>query len=217
MRFLFASTALTVILATGATAQDTNARIGLGLSTMGATLEGAYRFNDRFALRGVVAGGINTNTLGGGTQTIDGVTYTTNGQLGGFALLADYYTGSTGFRLSGGAFVSNTSFTGSTTASPTNPIEIGNTTLTGGETASATVEFRNRVSPMLTVGWDQNIGRNFTLSAEVGAIAMGGLNVDVTAPAAPAADVARERQNIVDELSQFGVFPYVGLTAAFRF
>jgi hypothetical protein len=203
--------------ATMASAQDSNVRFGLGVSTMGGNLEGAYRFNDNWGIRGVVAGGINTGNLGGNTQTIDGVTYNTNGQLGGFALMADYYTGHGNLRLSGGAFVSNTSFSGSTTASTANPITIGNTTLTGGETASASVEFQRKVSPMLTVGYDYNIGRSFTLSAEVGAIAMGGLNVDLTAPAAPAADVARERQNIRDELSQFGVYPYIAITAGFRF
>lgn len=217
MKNLLLASAAIAALTTAASAQDGKLRFGLGVSTMGGTLEGAYRLNQNWAIRGLVAGGINTNTLGGGTQTIDGVTYTTTGQLGGFALLGDYYTGNSGFRVSGGAFVSNTSFSGSTVASAANPIEIGNTTLTAGETASASIEFRRKVSPMAAIGYDWNIGRNFTLSGEIGAIAMGGLNVNLTAPAAPAADVARETQNIRDELSRFNVYPYVGITASFRF
>lgn len=205
------------LLAGAATAQDSNLRFGLGVSSMGGTLEGQYRLNQNWAVRGVIIGGINTSVLGGGTQTIDGVTYNTSGQLGGAALLADYYTGNSGFRLSGGAFISNTSFSGSTTASVANPITIGNTTLTGGESASASVEFARKISPMLTVGYDWNIGRNFTLGGEIGAIAMGGLNVDVVAPAAPAADVAREVQSINDELSGLGVYPYIAITASYRF
>ncbi len=198
------------LLSSAAVAQDSNLRFGLGVSTLGPTLEGAYRLNQSFALRGVLSGGLGIN----GAQTIDGVKYDTKGQLGGFALLADYYTGDTGFRVSGGAFISNTNFSGSTTASPTNPITVGNTTLTSGETASASVEFARKVSPMLTVGYDWNIGQRFTLSGEVGAIGMGGLNVSVVAPAA---DVAREVRNINDELSQFGVFPYIAITGSFRF
>ena len=213
MKYMLATASAIALLATAASAQDNNLRFGLGVSTMGATLEGAYRFNQNFAIRGVFAGGLNAN----GTQTVDGVNYNTSGQLGGFALLADYYTGNSGFRLSGGAFVSNTSFSGNTTASVANPITIGNTTLTGGETASASIDFARKVSPMLTVGYDWNIGRSFTVSGEVGAIAMGGLNVALAAPAAPAADVARETQNIKDELSPFGVYPYVALTGTFRF
>lgn len=201
------------LIAGMASAQDSNLRFGLGVSTMGATLEGAYRLNQNFAIRGVLSGGINAN----GTQTIDGNTYNTSGQLGGFALLADYYTGSTGFRVSGGAFLSNTDFSGSTTASAANPITIGGTTFTGGETASASVAFKRKVSPMLTVGYDWNVMRNFTVSGEIGAIAMGGLDVDLVAPAATAADIARETRSINDDLSRFGVYPYVAITGSFRF
>lgn len=202
MKYMFITASVIALFAGTASAQDSGLNFGLGLSSMGATLQGAYRFNQNFAVRGVLAGGLNAN----GTQTVDGVSYNTSGQLGGFALLADYYTGNTGFRLSGGAFVSNTSFSGSATASVANPITIGNTTLTGGETASTSVEFTRKVSPIITAGYDWNVGRKFTISGEIGAIAMGGLNVAVTAPAAPAADVARETQNIRDELSPFGFY-----------
>lgn len=213
MKNLF-STAATIALLTGAaSAQESNMRFGLGLSTMGGTLEGAYRLNQNWGVRGVLAGGVNAN----GNQTVDGVTYNTTGQLGGLALLGDYYTGNSGFRISGGAFLSNTSFQGSTTASAANPITIGNTTLTGGETAGTSVEFKRKISPMLTTGYDWNIGRAFTLSGEIGAIAMGGLNVSVTAPAVPAADIAREIKSINDELSAYGVYPYIAITASYRF
>ncbi len=213
MKHIFVTASAIALLAGAATAQDNNLRFGLGLSTMGGTLEGAYRFNENFALRGIVAGGLNAN----GTQRVDGVDYNTTGQLGGFALLADYYTGNTGFRVSGGAFVSNTSFSGSTTATVANPITIGSSTFVSGETASTDIEFARKVSPMLSVGYDWDVARNFTISGEIGAIAMGGLDVVVTAPAAPAADVARETQNIKDELSPFGVYPYIALTGSFRF
>lgn len=180
---------------------------------MGATLEGAYRFNQSWAVRGLIADGISAN----GTQSIDGVTFATSGQLGGFALLADYYTGSSGFRVCGGTFVSNTNFSGSTTATAANPIEVGSFTANSGETVSAEIEFTRKVSPMLTVGYDWNIGRTFTLSGEIGAIGMGGLNVSVDAPAIAANEVAAEVNNINDELSAFGVYPCVAITGTFRF
>jgi hypothetical protein len=218
MKFMLTAASAIALMASGAFAQDSGMRFGLGLSTLGANLEGAYRINQNWGVRGVLSGGISTKNLGGGgTQTIDGVTYNTSGQLGGFALLGDYYTSSSGFRVSGGAFVSNTNFSGSTTASLSNPITIGGTTLTGGQTANASVEFKRKISPMLSVGYDWNIGRSFTLSGEVGAIGMGGLNVALSAPAAPADDVASEIQNINDELSKFGVYPYIAITASYRF
>ncbi len=212
MKNLFITSAIALIFATGASAQDQKFRFGLGVSTLGGTLEGAYRFNDTWAIRGVLSGGLNAN----GTQTVSGVTYNTTGQLGGFALLGDYYTGNTGFRVSGGAFVSNTSFAGSTTASLANPITIGNTTLTGGQTASATVAFQRKVSPMATIGYDWNVGRRFTISGEVGAIAMGGLNVTLTAPAAPAADAApaAASKDIANAPSAEKAMAEAGLSAA---
>ena len=218
MKLLLIATSAFALFANSALAQDSNLRFGLGISTLGANLEGAYRINQNWAVRSVLSGGISTKNLGGGgTQTIDGVTYNTSGQLGGFALLGDYYTGSSGFRVSGGALISNTSFSGSTTAGPNNQITIGTATFNSGETANASVAFKRKVSPMATLGYDWDIGRRFTLSGEIGAIAMGGLNVSLTAPAAPANDVAAEVQNINDELSQFGVYPYIAITASYRF
>lgn len=213
MKSILLTASAIALLSGAASAQDSNLRFGLGVSTMGATLEGAYRFNQNWAVRGIVAGGLNANQ----TQTVDGVSYKTSGQLGGFALLADYYTGNSGFRISGGAFVSNTKFKGSTTASLANPITVGNVTANNGETASATIEFKRKISPMLTAGYDWNIAGNFTLSGEIGAIAMGGLDVSLSAPAIAAAEVAREEKNIKDELSAFGVYPYVAITGTFRF
>jgi hypothetical protein len=46
---------------------------------------------------------------------------------------------------------------------------------------------------------------------------MGGLNVSVTAPAVAATEIAAEVQSINDELSQFGVYPYIAITGSFRF
>lgn len=213
MKSILLTASAIALLASTASAQDSNLRFGLGVSSMGGTLEGAYRFNQNWAVRGLIAGGISAN----GTQSIDGVNYATSGQLGGFALLADYYTGGSGFRVSGGAFVSNTNFSGSTTATNANPIEVGSFTANSGETVSAEIEFTRKVSPMLTVGYDWNIGRTFTLSGEIGAIGMGGLNVSVDAPAIAANEVAAEVNNINDELSAFGVYPYVAITGTFRF
>ncbi len=46
---------------------------------------------------------------------------------------------------------------------------------------------------------------------------MGRLNVSVDAPAIAANEVAAEVNNINDELSAFGVYPYVAITGTFRF
>jgi hypothetical protein len=203
------------LLSSTAFAQDGNVRVGAGVSTLGANLEAAYRLNDRFAIRGVISGGLSRNT----TQAADGVNYDANARLGGFSLLADYYTGNSGFRVSGGAFLSNSSITGVATPVPGSPIDIGLTTLAAGNTVNAEVKFARRISPMLTVGYDWNIGSAFTLSGEVGAIAMGGLTPTIsTAIPIPQADIDREINTIQNELNQAGQFyPYIAITASYRF
>lgn len=201
------------LLATTLQAQDDRYRLGVGLSTLGPQIEGAYRITPQFAVRGVIA------AIGAdGQETVDGVTYDVSGQLGGFSVLGDYYTGDSGFRLTAGAFLSDTDLSGSATASPANPIEVGNTTLTAGETVGASVEFSNRISPVLAVGYDGRMGRNFTLSGEVGAVLMGGLDVQLDAPSSvSAADVELERRNIEDDLSGLDFYPYISISATFRF
>ena len=86
MKSILVTASAIALLAGAASAQDSNLRFGLGVSTLGGTLEGAYRFNDSWAVRGVLAGGLSGNT----TETADGVTYDVTGRLGGFALLGDY-------------------------------------------------------------------------------------------------------------------------------
>jgi hypothetical protein len=204
---------LIVVLASPAFAQENNLRFGLGISSLGTSVEGAYRFNQSFALRGVLAGSDITGRVG----TVDGVRYDSNWQLGGFALLADYYAGNSGFRVSGGAFVSGTSFRGTALASPSNPVPIGNTTLTNGETAVVTSEFSRKISPILTVGYDWNIDPRFTLSGEIGGIVTGGLDVSLVSPTVSAADIATEVRNIQNERAVGNLYPYIAITGSFRF
>lgn len=196
-----------------AIAQDGNTRFGLGVSTMGATLEGAYRINERFALRGLLAG-INASDK----QTIDGIDYDVDGQLGGLGLLVDYYPGQSGFRLSGGAFISRTEFTGSATANSPGDIDIDGTPIAVGDSVTTSVEFGRKVAPMLTLGYDQSLGKGWTLSGEIGAIISGDFNVDIDAPAyVSATDIANEEDSIRNDLNQLGVYPYVGLSVSYRF
>lgn len=121
--------------------------------------------------------------------------------------------------MSGGAFLSNTSIAGVATPVAGSPIDIGLTTLSVGNTVDADISFARKVSPMLSVGYDWNIGKRFTLSGEIGAIAMGGLEASITtAIPIPAADIAREVNSINSELDAAGnVYPYIAITGSYRF
>ena len=213
MKSLLTSAALLILLTSPSVAQEAGLRFGLGVSSLGTAVEGAYRFNQDFGVRGVLAGRTVTGRIG----AVDGVSYNSDWQLGGFALLADYYTGNSGFRISGGAFLSDTRFRGTATASANNPLPIGNTTLTNGETVVVTSEFARKVSPILTVGYDWQVSPKFTLSGEIGGILTGGLNVSLASPTVSAADIATEIQNIQTERAIGKVYPYIAITGSFRF
>lgn len=206
--------ALISLTGSAALAQDGGLRFGLGVSTLGGgNIEAAYRLNDRWGIRGVYSTGLNAN----GTETIDGAQMNYNAKLGGFALMGDYYTGSTGFRVSGGAVMFNSSFDANTVATAANPITIGSTTLNSGERVDVGIEFRNRVAPILSVGYDWNMGKNFTISGELGAIATGGTNVSVSSNVALSqADIDQEVANIKGQ-QDLKAYPYVAITAGFRF
>ena len=216
MKTILVTASAIVFFAGAAFAQDSNLRFGVGVSTLGGTLEGAYRFNDNWAVRGVLSGGLNGNK----TDTADGAEYDFTGRLGGLALLGDYYTGSSGFRVSGGAFVSNTSISGVAKPVAGSPIDIGLTTLGFDNTVNLDINFARKVSPMVTVGYDWNVGKRFTVSGEIGAIAMGGLKSSIsTAIPTNAADIAREENNINSELDKKvgNIYPYIAITGSFRF
>ncbi len=215
MKFAFAAALALCASATTLAAQDGNIRVGAGISTLGGgNFEAAYRLNDSWAVRGIISGGLNTT----GTETVDGTALNYTAQLGGTALVGDYYVGGSGFRVTGGAVLFNTSFSGNVVASAANPVDVGLTTLNSGERVDVTVDFANNVAPMIGVGYDWNIGRSFTLSGEIGAIATGGTNVSVTSNLnnVPQADIDREIANIKGE-RDVNAYPYIGITASFRF
>ena len=187
--------------------------IAFGVSSLGGNIEAAYRVNERFALRGIVSGGLS----GSDTETLDGTSYEVSGELGGFSLLGDYYPRGGGFHVSGGLHFSNTDFSGSAVASASNPIQIGGTTLSSGELVQVTGGFARETAPMLSIGYDQPIGRRAFISAELGAIFANGADIGVSAPGVSQADIDREIESIEDDAGDFNAYPYIGLTFGFRF
>lgn len=190
-----------------------SASLGLGISTMGATIEGGYRITPRMGVRGLYAGLPDYSD----TIEVDNINYDVDGRLGGFALMGDYFPNGGALRLSAGVFVSNSELSGRTTASPSNPIEVGGTTFTTGETVQTDVEFRNSIAPMATLGYVYQTRSRFSLSAEAGVIGNNGFDVDVTGSGVPQSELDAEAANVRDDLDDYKVYPFVSLMVGFRF
>ncbi len=202
--------AFATILATAgasASAQDVgDVVIGGGLSTFGLNLEGAYQIDPQLRARAAFMGGFGADY----EETDEDGTLEGSFDLGGFAVLADYYPMQNGWRVSGGLFLSNTEL------SATGTVDLGLTT----EAATVSADFENDIAPMITTGYDWGFGNGWALTSEVGAVFVGGVNLEFEAddPTAQAEiDDDPDVQEAISDASDVSVVPYVGIGVSFNF
>lgn len=181
--------------------------VGLGVSTLGATVEGTYRITDAFGLR-IPAGYLR----GSYTDDDDGIDYDLDLTLGGVGILGDYYPGLGGLRLSGGAFYTAIHADGDARGDGT----IGETDYIGVD-LDVDVDAKNRLMPALALGYDAGIGSRWMISADLGAMYTGGVDATLRDRTGQVSqdDLAAEGRDIEDDAPDF--YPYVKLTVAFRF
>jgi len=198
-----------LVVAAGVVAAQDAGRfgIGVGASTLGPTVEGSYRVNDGFGLR-VPAGFVSADYDG----TEDGIDFEIDADFGGVGLLADYYPGLAGLRLSGGAILSGYSAEGRGRGDG----EVGGTSYTGVD-LDLDATPANTVMPTLSIGYEGRLGARWSLSADLGAMYTGGFDVDLVDRSGQVAqsDIDAEIAEIEDDLPDY--LPYLQLVATFRF
>lgn len=187
-------------------------RVGLGLhaSTLGPTIEGTYRINDNWGVRVPVGGfSFDIDDLEGAETTVGSI------GIGGVGLLADYYVNGGNFRFSGGVFYSNYDSATKVT---------GDARFGGGATVPNVdvdiyVEANQTIAPMLTLGYDLNLGNSWALSADLGAIYTGGFGVSVVDNNGniTAADLAAEVADINADGDDFKFLPYLKFGVGVKF
>ena len=181
--------------------------VGLGLSTLGANIEAAYRINPTYQVRGVVMGGVNVDY----EESDEDGEFSGNLTLGGVAVMGDFYPLQSGWRISGGLFLSNAELSAS-----------GTTDVQGATDVDAEVEarFASDIAPMLTTGYDLGFGRGWSLSTEAGVIFTGGVDVIYTADDTALQDELDndpDLQDIVEDARDVPVYPYASVTVSFKF
>lgn len=187
---IFAAAAQTV------TAQEVgDLSVGIGATSMGASLEVQYGVTPNIAVRGMVMGGINLED----EFDVDDGTLDGEAELGGVAVVADYYPFANPWRVSGGLFFSNFSLSGEYTED--------------GTTYDAEVEFKQDVVPMLTTGFDYEFTQGWSLTGDIGVL---------ISPLEASSDSADPLvQDDVDELNadleDVPVFPFVGLAVTYTY
>lgn len=181
--------------------------VGLGVSTLGATVEGTYRITDSFGVR------VPVGYLGGSySDTDDGIDYDLDLTLGGVGVLGDYYPGAGGLRLSGGAFYNGVKADGDARGDGT----VGDTEYTGVD-LDVGVEPKNRIMPAVALGYDAAVGSRWIISADLGAMYTGGFDATLRDRSGQVsqADIDAESRELEDDAPDF--YPYVKFTVAFRF
>ena len=182
--------------------------VGLGMTSLGVTLDGTYTVSDQLSYRGLYSLGVSRSF----DQTQDGVDYNIEGNLGGFALLADYKPFGGGFVIGGGLFSSDTSIDLSATV--TNQT-FGNTANESG-ILNGSAKFSNTISPILTLGYGQDLGP-LKVKAEFGAIFTGGVELSATSDDIAQSDIDLELAETESEINQYNFFPFLGLSISYSF
>ncbi len=154
----------------------------------------------------------------------DNIEYDVGLDLYSFSALLDWHVFNDSFRVSGGLLVNKNEL--DVYARPTTPQEIGGTSYTPAEmgTLSGDVDFKD-IAPYVGIGWGNALDRSqrwgftcdfgvaYTRSPHVSLSANGLLASD---PAFQAA-LAREKDDIEDELKAFKFYPVISLGFFYRF
>lgn len=199
---------LVAFTASAASAQDAgDVSVAVGVSTLGANLEAAYQIDPSYRLRGALIGGIDFSYE---ESDADGE-FEGDIQLGGLALIGDFYPLQNGWRVSGGLFFSHSELNATGTA------EIDGV---GPQAVTTTAAFASDVAPMITTGYDLGFGDGWSFNTEAGLIFTGGIDLDFTADDSliqDQVDADPDVQQAKADAEDISVYPYVSLSLSYRF
>lgn len=169
--------------------------VGLSITSFGAALQGEYRLQPNLGARAVLMGGFSIeDEFEVEDTTVDG-----KAELGGFAVVADYYPLSNPWRVSGGLFFSNSEVTGEF--------------IDGGTAYQGELTFENDVAPLITTGFAYPFGAGWSFSGDVGVI-VSSLQVSSNSNDT---GVQQDIADLNDDLSDIPVFPFIGFGVSYTY
>ncbi|TKZ21442.1 hypothetical protein FAP39_06810 [Shimia litoralis] len=208
MKYIAAMSAIALITAATVSHAQEVGKYGfsLGISSVGLTGEVAYRHSEKWRVRAMLSGAPKYRS----GEDLGGISYDTTSKLRGLSLLADRQLGQSNWRLTFGAFVSDTEAAG--TANGT--FQIGNNIYT--TKLDAIAKFENRVSPIIAIGYDYPIGQHWIFSGSAGYIYTGGVSVGFssTNPILPG-DLVLEKLQAEADIGNGYPFIEIGMTYHF--
>lgn len=192
--------------------------LGTNISTLGVGLEAGYRLNDYFGLRLVGSYFLDDLAL-----EFSGVEYDADLTLLSAGAVLDFYPFREVLRLSGGIRYNRNS--ADVQVTPTHNIHVGGLTLTPEQIGRLDGEVRFRsYAPYAGFGLEGSwFEQRLVVAADFGVFFQGSPDVELEGGGALAGDprvraaVAREVDEIEDDLSFLGFYPVVHLSATYRF
>lgn len=198
-----------------------NYNVALKVGTLGVGLDVSTAISENVAVR------FNVNGLKySRTEEIDDIEYDGDLNLLTAGILLDYFPLDNAFRVSGGAYYNGNKFTGIATPTATTNIEINGITYGVNDVGQLDAEITfDKVAPYLGIGWGNDTrteGLGFSL--DIGAMYHGtpkaDLDVTVNNPVLEAQiknDVAAEKQELLDEIEKYKVYPVVMIGVNYTF
>lgn len=180
----------------------------IGVSTAGPKAELQYRFNDFWAARGFVGGGITVNF----DVNVSDNDYEGTARLGGSAIMADFYPFRGNFRLTGGVFYADSIWSGSSSG----VVEVNGQEYAG--RLDLDLRFKNNIAPMISAGYEWRLSRNFLIAADIGAIYVNGIAADLSYNGQESVDVIEVLREAADiQEPKIPLYPFVSLNVAYVF
>jgi hypothetical protein len=184
------------------------------VGTLGYGIEGTTNLMEKVNLRfGYQGANIDYDY---GYETDNGVTanFSNQYEMGNFSVLLDFHSFSSAFRFTGGLMGNNFKLAGS---APTGNYQIGDHVYN--VPMSATFETENSVAPYFGVGWGNAVDpkKKWILSADLGVLHTGKVNVKLSAPGVTASDIALEEQKMEDDIDKFRFYPVATIGVSYHF
>lgn len=196
-----------IMLALGSAAHAVG--VGVKASTLGLGAELGVTLSDHFTTRLAL-----NKYKYSDDQTIDGIDYTADLDLKSTALFLDWSPFSNGSLHLTVGYVKNDS---ELDASATGDYTFGNNPGTFTTTVNTTVKFGS--GPYVGIGWGNVPAPGIGLTFELGVLKSGPpeASLSESSKLVPAEDIAKEEQNIQDELNKYDVYPVVSLGLSIGF
>ncbi|MEZ5937805.1 MAG: hypothetical protein R3C52_06250 [Hyphomonadaceae bacterium] len=215
-----AALAAGTIAGAGAANAENGVAVSAGLGTTGGAISAEAALNDYFVLRG----GYNYFKYGMDDE-YDDIAYDGDLDLSTLGAFVDLHPFGGAFMLSGGAYFGDKAL--KMHATPTENVEIGDATYTPAQVGTLNMKANlEKAAPFVGLGWDTAFtgegpwgfrfvaGAMFTGSPDVNLTSTGGtLSDDPNF----LAEVAREEQNLRDDVDDYEVYPVIEAAVSFRF